>query len=213
MLVLSGLMSGSLLWSARAQEAPIGPSSPPTTAPPELNQSESVNPNAGAPRLKAAKPEEKPGETKEFPAGVDEILKMLQAGVSTNVIKAYIETSPVAYNLGAGDIIALKKHGVPDDLTTAMVTRGGTLRAQASQSGNLKAFPVVYPGRNRSYGMLDPEGYDYFQYYYLYPRTLAEANQRFYAPNGSSLVFAPYGHGFFGPRPFQPLSPSAFRPR
>ena len=206
-------MSGSLLWGMRAQDAPVGPGSPPAVTPPELKQSESVNPNAGAPRLKEAKPEEKPGETREFPAGVDEILKMLQAGVSTNVIKAYIETSPVAYNLGAGDIIALKKRGVPDELTTSMVTRGATLRAQPSQSGNLRSFPVVYPGRNRSYGMLDPEGYDYFQYYYLYPRTLAEANQRLYAPYGSSFGFAPYGYGLYGPRPFQPLSPSAFRPR
>jgi hypothetical protein len=204
-------MGASLLWGARAQEAQVSSSSTQGAKTPELGQSESVIPNATPARHEDARPEQKTGDTEPFSAGVDEILKMLQAGVSTNVIKAYIESSPVAYSLSAGDIIALKKRAVPDELTTAMVTRGGTLRTQASQSSNLNVLPRVYSRGNRSYGTLDPEGYDYFQYYYLYPRTLADANQRLYAPYRSSFGFAPYPYGFYGPMPFHPLSPSAFR--
>jgi hypothetical protein len=104
-----------------------------------------------------------------------------------------------------------EKRAVPDELTRAMVERGATLRTQVVQSSNLYGLPPVYSGGNRRYGIFDPEGYDYFQYYYLYPRTLAYANQRLYAPYGSSFGFAPYAYGFYGPRPFHPLSPSAFR--
>ncbi len=135
---------------------------------------------------------------------------MLQAGVSTDIIKAYIENSPVAYDLSAADLIALKQQAVPDALTMAMMKRGAALRMQAQQAATLAASRRADSRTNRrSYG-LDPESYDYFQYYYLYPRTLAAANQRFYSTGTSSPGFAPYGNGFYGPPVFWPLPPSAF---
>src|SRR5262249_6702125 len=132
------------------------------------------------------------------------ILKMVKAGVSTEVIKAYIESSPIAYRLTATEIMALKEEAVPDELTTAMLKRGAALRTQASQAKNPDA------GGNRRYYALDPEGYDYFQYYYLYPRTLAAANQRLFSTGAPFSGAAPYGYGYYGPLPFAPLPPSAF---
>src|SRR4029077_20149573 len=48
-----------------------------------------------------------------FSPGVGDVLKMLDAKVDVEVIKAYIKTSPVPYSPGAEEIIALKKRGVP----------------------------------------------------------------------------------------------------
>ena len=105
---------------------------------------------------------------------IGELLKMLDARVSPEVIKVFIETSPIAVNVSAGDVIALKNHGATDDITTALLKRGAQARARAadavarvSASGFRGAAPAPMG--------LDPEGYDYFQYYYLFPRTLAAA--------------------------------------
>jgi hypothetical protein len=142
-------------------------------------------------------------------AGVEQILQMVHAGVSKEVIKAYIESAPIAYELSAADIIALKNEGVPDELTTAIIKRGAELRTEVAQANAAQAARLGSPRRYGSYRGLDPEGYDYFQYYYLYPRTLAAANQRLYS---SSSTFTPYpAFGFYGPSPFNPMPPYAFR--
>ena len=158
------------------------------------------------------------------PTGVDEILKMLQAGVSKEVMKTYIETAPVASPLSAADIVTLKEHGVPDDLTMALMKRGAELAAQASQAGASNAAPAKVSGTTSlealvaalrsgqfNAGRLDPEGYDYFRYYYLYPRTLASANERLFS-SPSSPAFPGYSFGYyppwgFRPRPFAPQFP------
>jgi hypothetical protein len=132
---------------------------------------------------------------------------MVQGGVSMEVIKDFIENSRVPYNLNADDIISLKSHSVPDDLTRAMIKRGAALMP-ASRPGR---GPADSGNRPRP-AMLDPEGYDYFQYYYLYPRTLAAANQRLYS-SYPSFGYSPYsyGYGYYGPAPFSPYGPTAFR--
>ncbi len=122
------------------------------------------------------------------PAGIGDILKMLDAGVSKEVIRIYVENSTVAYNLSAADIIALKEHGATDDITTALLKHGAELRARAPARAE-----VVAAGPGEAYRgpfQLDPEGYEYFHYYYLYPRTLASAYQQL-APYATW----PYGYG------------------
>jgi len=143
--------------------------------------------------------------------GLDDILQMIQAGVSTEVTKSYIENSPIRYTLTPSEIIALKKQGVPDELTSAMLKHGAMPAAQPSLQGKPRALILPYSGGYRPYGGLDPEGYEYFQYYYLYPRTLAAANQRLYTPFLSMQGFGAYPYGFYGPMAFSPLPPSAFR--
>src|ERR1035441_949973 len=46
----------------------------------------------------------------QYPASVDEILKMVQAGVSKDVMKAYIEAAQVAPHLSAADIEIGRAH-------------------------------------------------------------------------------------------------------
>jgi len=198
-----GIVVGTcILLRATAQDAQKEPAAPAVTMAVEAGQTDAPK-TAGA----ASKPRDlKPGQDAKYSAGVDEILNMVQAGVSAEVIKAYIENSPVAYNLSATDIIALKEHSVPDELTTALMRRGATLRMQVRQSQT----PAVPPPPTRRYYRLDPESYDYFQYYYLYPRTLAAANQRFYSSDAFSPGLTPYGYGYNQPPAFWPLPPSAF---
>ena len=81
--------------------------------------------------------------TANYSGGIADILKMLDAGVSTEIVKAYIENSPVAYNPSATEIITLKDRGVPADLLSAMLRRGGELRAQAIRAGRATATAVA----------------------------------------------------------------------
>jgi hypothetical protein len=181
-------------------------------AAPLLMSAQGQDGQAGAPSATAAtKPELK------YSPGVEEVLKLVGAGVSKEVVKTFIENSPIAYNLGAGDIIALKEHGVTDDLTSAMVKRRAELSAQAGQTiasvaASTEAAPAVSPG-NAGGGYLDPESYDFWWYYYAYPRTLAYANQRLYAPYPPYSYSTPYAYGNYRPMPFRPYPPGAFAHR
>jgi hypothetical protein len=203
---------GTLLFaSARAQYAQVTPTSPAASAAPETQQGDSALPNAASAKSDKGKSERSPAGAAELSPGVGDVLKMAKAGVSAEVIKTFIEHSPIAYSLSATDIIALKNNSIPDDLTTAMVKRGTALQTQATQSSNLSALPLAAaPGGSHS-ATFDPEGYDYFHYYYLYPRTLAAANQRLYSPYTTFPPFPSYAFGLYGPGAFHPLPPSVFR--
>jgi hypothetical protein len=124
--------------------------------------------------------------------GASEIVKMVDAGVSTEVIKAYIECSPTAWQPTDADVIALKKHNVPDEVATLLLKRGAQARtavARAKQDAVARAMSA----RRMASGGLDPESYDYFQYYYLQPRAMASAYERlspYYYP------WFPYRYGY-----------------
>jgi hypothetical protein len=204
-------LSALLAWGTSAQQAHDGPIAPAASTTPEIRQDDSTNTNAAPAKPDDGKAGRDLGIKARHSAGVDEVLQMMHADVSTEVIKTYIENSPIPYSLTANEIVALKDQAVPDDLTTAMLKRGATLRAQVTQSSTASAVVLAYSGGNRLYGGLDPESYDYFQYYYLYPRTLAAANQRLFTPYPSSSRLAPYPYGLCGPMPFRALPPSVFR--
>jgi len=208
--VFQTVLAGTLLiLGAPAQDAPTVKS--PATEPnaPAVQMSESA---ANALPATGDHANGKANETApiKYSVGIDEILKMVQAGVSKDVIKTFIENSPVAYNLSASDLIALKESGVTDDLTTALMKRGSVVRTQANQAASdprstePRASASGTPLQRDRRGHLDPEGYDYFWYYYLYPRTLASANQRFYS-SGAPFDFYPYAYGYYQPAPFRPL--------
>lgn len=91
-----------------------------------------------------------------FSPGVDEILKMVDAKVDPGVIKAFIKNSPVAYNLSAGEIIALKQRGTADEVITLVIQHGGEVRAQM-MAGNNSPPPAATPPA----GTYDTPGYDY----------------------------------------------------
>jgi hypothetical protein len=132
-----------------------------------------------------------------------DILKMLDAGVSTDVIKTYIRTSPGGWNLGASDLITLKQRGVADDLTVELLNH----HAPVSSAQQMPIAPIATSAPQTIVvrtARPDPEGYDFFQHYYLFPRTLAYANQ--------TLGYAPYySYGYGYPRRFGGPSPG-YRP-
>jgi hypothetical protein len=155
----------------------------------------------------------------QYQASVDEILKMVQAGVSKEVMKSYIETTPVAPHLSAADIVTLKEHGLPDELTVALMKRGAELAAQAKPAGanteapakvsgtiSLNELAAVLGSGQLNPGQLDPEGYDYFRYYYLFPRTLASANERLLSSYPAFPVYGPCSPGYASPWSSRPRS-------
>ncbi|HWX20218.1 MAG TPA: hypothetical protein VN578_09985 [Candidatus Binatia bacterium] len=99
--------------------------------------------------------------TVRYSPGAAEILKMVDARVGTDVIKAYIKNSTVAYNPTASEIIALKERGVPDDVLAAMLQRGGEVRA--GQGNGVPTAPVYpYPQTpNYAYPQAPAYPYDY----------------------------------------------------
>lgn len=140
--------------------------------------------------------------------GVSEVLKLLDAKVSKDVIKAYVESSPEAFNLTASDIVALKDHGATDDITTAMLKRGGESRTRAPQAGSDSVVAQSSSGPASRVVVaqqpLDPDSYDYFQQYYLMPRTVASVNERL------GYVTMPYG---YYPAPVGPYYSGFAQPR
>src|SRR5439155_24546142 len=106
----------------------------------------------------------------QFSPGIADVLKMVDAKVDAGVIKAFVNNSTVAYSLRASEIIALKQRGVGDEIITALIQRGGELRAQAGQGAAPRAAPASAPVYD--YGAqpaVYPEyagGYLYYSYGY-----------------------------------------------
>jgi hypothetical protein len=213
--LLAGVLVAAQAFLAAAQTEPAATPSGPSAPAPKPANNASVKPAGNASQNQASEP----GATSHTPysASMEEILRMVQAGVSKDVMKAYIDAAQVPAPLTAADLVALKERGVPDEITVALVKRDAELMAQsnAPAGGNaaqppmsgrvsLDALVAALRGGQSGAGSLDPEGYDYFRYYYLYPRSLASANQRLWS---SCPPFACPGY------PFGYWSPGLYRPR
>jgi hypothetical protein len=151
---------------------------------------------AGATPLLAATAEvsapvqDAPKSAVRYPSGVADVVKMLDAKVDEKVIKAYVQNSPVAYSLNADEIIALKRHGVPDDVVAAMLARGAEVRAQAakvSPAGGSPAASSAYP-----YAPAPASGYDYPYSYGTQP-VYSD-----YGPYYPDYAYPSYGYGWYG---------------
>jgi hypothetical protein len=55
---------------------------------------------------------------------IDDVTKMVQAGVAKDLILKTIAESPVPFQLNPDQLIALKRTGVPDDIVRAMMPGG-----------------------------------------------------------------------------------------
>jgi hypothetical protein len=128
-------------------------------------------------------------------AGVSEILRLADAGISTEVIKTYIECSSTSLQPTDADIIALKQHHVADDVVTLLMKRGAQVRVVAEKTRNEAEIGAISASRMAS-GGLDPDSYDYFQYFYLQPRAQAAVNQRL-SPYGYPSFPQAYGYSSF----------------
>ena len=60
-------------------------------------------------------------------AASQDVLKMVQNGVSEDVIQGYVNWSSTAYNLNADDILSLQQNGVPQPVISSMLAHDSTL--------------------------------------------------------------------------------------
>src|SRR5262245_20869173 len=160
---------------------------------PQVTSPSSEAVNQRTPREPQAK---KPAKA-EFPVvttafGVEEIQKMVAAGVSTDVITNYIQKGIVTRSLTPAELISLKEHKVPDEITTALLNRAAEIKAEARQA------------RRGSMAYLDPDSYEFWWYHYGYPRVLASTYRTLYPYDiGASPYYGfglplPYG-SYYGP--------------
>ncbi|MBE7500005.1 MAG: hypothetical protein HS113_06775 [Verrucomicrobiales bacterium] len=195
--LIIAVLGGNPIQGEDTPRPALTPESPPAT-----HTAPAESPAAGTPEgvvpAPAASAVSAPAPLGELSPLVREVIQMSEAGVSANVIQAYVEASESLEQLSAPDLIALKTHGIADDLVTGMVQRSAKARAlDARQKADAVARLVA--ARNARSGGVDPESYDYFRLYYLQPRALAAAYERL-GPYARP-VYAPGWYGRYGPPP------------
>ena len=192
MLVIA-LLAAILVVRAAAQDAAAG-KQPPSTQTPSVPAASVATKTAPTAATDTARDQTQPAAA-PAPSGLAEVLKMVDAGISKDIIRQYIQNSTVACDLTADDIIALKQRGVPDEIALALLRRSAELKSQAasvsaasSPATRAPTYSVTIP----NYAGIDPDSYAYFYHYYLHPRTLASVYQRL-------GVYGPYPNGFYQP--------------
>ncbi len=122
--------------------------------------------------------------------GISNVLKLVDANVSKEVVIAYITNSP-AFAVTPEDVIILKNRGVPDDITNFLLTHS----SQAKPKAVAKPAPVLKEVQqaNPTVHVINPESYEFWYYNYAYPRA-RYYSQRWYPP----YPYLPYGYGYPG---------------
>jgi len=108
-----------------------------------------------------------------------EVLKLARAGVSEDVILAYIQNSNRSYPLTASEIISLRKEGITDRMLTAMLNQRVAAPAVAFNAGSKPPPPTpqapavaqesMAPPASTAYVIPDSGAYSYsYPAYYPY---------------------------------------------
>jgi hypothetical protein len=76
-----------------------------------------------------------PGSPAEpaLPSGVRQVVKLLQAGISKDIVINYINSTTLSYHVNADGIIYLHYIGVPQDVVQTLISRDGQLQQLAAQ--------------------------------------------------------------------------------
>lgn len=74
-----------------------------------------------------------------------QVIKLMQAGVSDDVIKNYVNNSTSTFNLDSDKIIYLRDIGLPDDVVTAMMQRDQVLQQQMAAAAYQPPAPAPEP--------------------------------------------------------------------
>ncbi|MBI1176538.1 hypothetical protein GC207_03780 [bacterium] len=159
----------------------------------------------------AVKEEPKP-KAHVLPKGIEEIVKMSEAGVGPELLQRFIANSGIVYRPTGADIVEMKKRGVPDEVTMAMLARDTEIKEQIEAARNRVAAPAIVRTLSTD-GELDPESYEFFWYHYAYPRALAnsyrtlspyvEMHNRRHGHNGPQWRTDGFDRNSFGPAPRQ----------
>jgi hypothetical protein len=129
-----------------------------------------------------------------------EIVRMSEAGADAAVLQAYVEASPVAFQLKADEIIYLRDHGVPSGVITTMIQHGAKLRNAGASSGQFNAIPPsAAPSGDSSY---------------VTPPATPPSTYQEPAAGSSSVYISPYPYTYSGYYydPFPIFSFYSYRP-
>lgn len=122
--ILTVMTCVTLILGARSEPLKTNLDSAPNLTPSETKQSDPAPPPAAATKPVSSQ--------NKFSFGVEEVAKMHQNGVETDVILNYIESSNVPYHPGADEIVRLHDLGVPPQVITALIRHGAQVQQQAA---------------------------------------------------------------------------------
>jgi len=124
-VTLALLTSTSTLFGARSEPANTGSGTDSPTQP-SAGTEPAAEPSAKTNGIK------KGAQPSRLSFGVDEVVKMYQGGVETDVVLNYIENSSVPYHLSAEEVVQLHNFGVPSPIITTMIRHGAKVQQQAA---------------------------------------------------------------------------------
>lgn len=82
----------------------------------------------------------------KLPYGAEDVLKLSRAQVNDDVIVNYVQNSGTVYNLGADDLVYLRKEGVSDRVINAMLDQRKRIIDSAGQQAQAQqAVPAQQP--------------------------------------------------------------------
>jgi hypothetical protein len=183
------LIGQPLLWASVQEEKAATPSA--VVPPPASSETATTMPDP-----QSKKPEAQECSAATYSPSIQEMLKLADAKVSTDVLKSFVEHSTIGCQPSAAEIVALKEHGVADDVITALMNRGAQVQAQTNASRTRVAVPTIVRDLSTG-GYLDPESYDFWYYHYAYPRALSDSYRTlppYYPPYAGGFA-RPHRHG------------------
>jgi len=146
---------------------------------------------------------------------VADVVQLSKAGLSENVLVAFVKNAPSSYRLSADDILKLRDAGITAPVIVAMLQHGDELRQQAMQqvaaitaaqqnaqvpqpvAGSGYSTPVFSPAPAVNYApAYQPYDYGYgYGYGYGYNNFLPEF---YFVPTFGLGFSGRFGHGFSG---------------
>jgi hypothetical protein len=140
LLAAFGLASGaSISLAQEVSQQKVESSVPATPANEATNPSSDKIKNTDTPKapalLNTSGVAKKPGEAAppRLSGGVAEIVRMVEGGVEPSVMEAYIQNTNIPFYPSAAEIVYLHELGVSSQIITALIRRGGEVRAQQAQ--------------------------------------------------------------------------------
>jgi len=80
-----------------------------------------------------------------------EILRMVNQGVSQDVIQNYISGTSASYSLNADDILYLQQNGVPQPVISSMITHDNSIAQSTTQPYSSQQSPSYSQDQSQSY--------------------------------------------------------------
>lgn len=111
-----------------------------------------------------------------LPKGIEEVVRMSEAGLAPEVLTRFIENSGLAYEPSGADLIEMKRRGVSDDVMVVMLAKSAAIKAEYDAARRKVAAPAIVRTLSTD-GQLDPESYEFFWFHHAYPRVLAGSYQ------------------------------------